>query len=734
MISFLAERKFLASSIGGNVKRFKRALILTSALASALGAALWGTAGFAGTRLHLQVGNIDSQSFALTQATSGADKSASDLIVQFAAAVTEADKAALRGAGAEIFGYLPDDALMVRMNQTRALQFKASRKGVFAVLTFRPEFRLSPAFLHSAGSFNPDAAQTVLIKTFKATETSDIAHKISELPKAVLHAATGTSIVVTIPRGQVKTVADLQGIEHVQPYLPMKPLHFEAEPDPILTPRASGDYTDLNGFETGTKVLNFDGAWAAGFTGRNQITAMADTGLDRGEGNLSPDFSDAVLHGYIFGLFSKSWEDPMGHGTHVAGSVLGRGTKSGGKLKGGAYEAKFVPESLWSPMMKGLTVPSKVQDLFQQAYADGARVHTNSWGANGNFGAYDNYASNVDEFMFNHPDMLILYAAGNSGVDNDKDGRIDPGSIGSPGTAKNALTVGASENLLLQGGIQRPVNQLRDAALHWGAEPIFSSHISDNVNGLAMFSSRGPTLDGRLKPDIVAPGTNILSARSHVPGAEVLWGIYNEDYVYSGGTSMATPLAAGGATVARQVLQEKFHLTSPSAALLKATLLHTAVDMYPGQYGEVGAAHGQELLTRRPNMDEGYGRLDVAAISGLTDATHFVDNTVGVGAGEIQEVTVTLAKPGQILVNLVYTDAPASPNAATALVNDLDLAVTAPGGSVTASHDRLNNSEVVELSAAAAGSYKISVQGVKIPQGKNGKQPYALVYTAREAM
>ncbi|MGZ3749379.1 MAG: S8 family serine peptidase, partial [Pseudobdellovibrionaceae bacterium] len=299
------------------------------------------------------------------------------------------------------------------------------------------------------------------------------------------------------------------------------------------------------------------------------------------------------------------------------------------------------------------------------------------------------------------------------------------------GTSKNSLTVGASENLVSTGGIQKPINQLRSAAENWSAEPIASSYISDNINGLAMFSSRGPTADGRTKPEIVAPGTNILSNRSHVVGASPLWGAYNADYAYSGGTSMATPLVAGGAAVVRQILQEKFQIASPSAAILKATLMHTAVDMYPGQYGEGGAAHGQELLVHRPNSDEGYGRMDVANAANLSENTHFVDNKNGLGQGEQETFTVVLNKPGSILANMVYTDAPASPDAAVALVNDLDLSLSGNGQNV-APNDHVNNHEVIELSNLPAGSYTLTVKASKVPQGKNGKQPYALVYTARE--
>lgn len=685
----------------------------------------------AGTMLRLNAGTFETKrAESLMSAQLGNPAAPQDLIVQFKNAITEKDKAELKALGAEIFGYLPDDALMVRASSAKIQQWRG-HADVEAVLPFKPDFKISTNF-DPASIFNKGEQTAILVKTFKSNETKDIALHIKNLAQSTVHVADGKSIVAVVPRGQVRAVAAIQGVEHVQPYVDMKPMHMTFDNETgIFAPQGTGDYSDINGSETGTKVMNFDAAWNMGFKGRNQIVAMADTGLDNGEGNLSADFQGAVIKGYIFGLFAKGWEDPMGHGTHVAGSILGRGTASGGKLRGGAYEASFIPEGMWSPMMKNLTVPSKIQDLFSKAYADGARIHSNSWGAARNFGAYDNFASSVDDFTFNNPDMLIVFAAGNSGVDKNKDGRIDGGSISSPGTAKNALTVGASENVTTSGGIQVPISKLRSAPDSWPAEPIFSSLISDNANGVAMFSSRGPTLDGRTKPEIVAPGTNILSNRSHVAGASELWGAYNADYAYSGGTSMATPLVAGAAAVTRQVLQERFQIASPSAALLKAALLHTAVDMFPGQYGEVGVARGQELATRRPNSDEGFGRADVSNVANLTNRTQFVDNKAGVGQGEQVSVTVTLSRPGVILANLVYTDAPASPDAAVALVNDLDLSLTGGNQNVSPS-DRVNNNEVIELGNVPAGTYTLTVKGSKVPQGKNGKQPYALVYTARE--
>src|SRR5262249_31458869 len=147
----------------------------------------------------------------------------------------------------------------------------------------------------------------------------------------------------------------------------------------------------------------------------------------------------------------------------------------------------------------------------------------------------------------------------------------------------------------------------------FAAQPIATDLLSDNPNGMAAFSSRGPADDGRVKPDIVAPGTNIVSDRSHYPGAGTLWGPYdaNPDYVYSGGTSLARPLVAGAGALLRQWLT--LHgLANPSAAAVKATLLDPTADMAPGQYG---AGATQEIPYSRPNNVAGWGRADLGFLT-----------------------------------------------------------------------------------------------------------------------
>lgn len=690
------------------------ATVLTAALASQAGTEV---------KFANQTINTTNSQFLFSQPLSQ-QMPAGEYVVQFKNTITESDKLALKEIGLKIYRYLPDDAFIVGTSgfNLADLSAKADLQSVFP---YKGNFKLSTSF-SSFSVFSQQQRKTILVTAFESAAVPGLLQKITERDSDVkVLEMLDRSLAVRVKVSVIPFLSELSGIEFVEPLSPMVPMHIKllADEEPVEEV-FNGDYTDLSGYETGTKIIRSDVLWSQGFYGADQIVAMADTGLDSGDAKkIHPDFEGSVKNGFSFGAGAKSWEDPMGHGTHVAGSVMGRGTASGGKLMGSAPKAFMVPQGMWSPIIDNLTVPPKLNRLFDAAYAEGARVHTNSWGSAQNFGAYDSMAQQVDEFTWNNPDFLVLFAAGNSGVDKDKNGIIDEGSVSSPGTSKNALTVGASENFLSVGGIQRKIGELKVAKDNWPAEPIFSSKLSDNAAGIAMFSSRGPTRDGRTKPEIVAPGTNILSVKSSLLKPEDnFWGGYSKDYIYSGGTSMATPLAAGAAAQTREVLISRFKISNPSAALVKAAMLHTAVDLYPGQYG-LGPT--QELKTQRPDSNQGYGRVDLEKLSLLSDSTtRFVDSA-GLAQGEtfVANIDVPAGK-SLLLVNLVYTDAPGAVAAAAALVNNLDLKVNEKE-----SASKINNHEMVELKFPAAGTYKIEVRGTNIPMGKNGKQPFSLIYT-----
>ncbi len=522
-------------------------------------------------------------------------------------------------------------------------------------------------------------------------------------------------------------------------------------------------------------IMNITAVWEElGLYGQAQIVAVADTGLDTGNlDTVSADFADRVIETFARGR-ADDWSDANGHGTHVAGSVLGNGRLSGsdpdardydGSFAGVAPEADLIFQALLDPDGGLGGLPDDLGDLYRQAYDAGARIHTNSWG--GSFfirplsrfvtsGTYPPASVQTDRFAWEHKDMVIIFAAGNDGNDTmPPDGIVDEDSIGAPGTAKNIISVGASENVRSSGGNSDQAwgeGTIEGALLGFNPvmEPLVDDKPSDNADGMAMFSSRGPTNDGRIKPDVVAPGTNVLSVHSQHPDAGVLYGLHegNERYAYCSGTSMSTPLVAGATALIRQWYVETRGQPNPSAALIKATLINGAVDMSPGQYG---AGETQEIPDAWPNPVIGWGRVDLAASlavgQGAEREVWFDDASEIARTGdEVEFALYANSGDDAMRITLVWTDPPGEEEpesidlsildgerADPVLVNDLDLRVIAPDGREFLGNgeredggdpDRLNNVEAVRIPNPVEGDYRLIVAGHEIAQGP---QPFAIV-------
>jgi hypothetical protein len=474
------------------------------------------------------------------------------------------------------------------------------------------------------------------------------------------------------------------------------------------------------------------------YLGDGQVVAVADTGFDRGSpANAHPAFTGRVAKLYALGRTSPDkTDDPHGHGTHVAGSVLGDGNSAsmGGAIQGTAPRATLVLQSLLDPSGGLGGIPADLHDLFEPPYDDdGARVHTNSWGATQPGLAYDASAQELDDVVWNRPDLVICFAAGNDGTDANGNGVIDPGSVGSQSAAKNCITVGASES-------NRPSFEPTYGS-YWPSDypkdPVSSDHQANDPDGLAAFSSRGPTKERRYKPDVVAPGTCILSTRSRaVASPSSDFGTSSDPlFFFDTGTSMATPLVAGCVAVLRETLV-KNGVATPSAALVKALLVNGAVEL-AGQYSPSEAGPS-------PNNNSGFGRVDLArsvVIPGPQPDAGFGEGgpldegdeeTVAVeiprGKGDHDERGAAPAAVGVTFkITLVWSDP-----AAAALQNDLDLIVRSAEGQerhgnmgTSQKFDRENNVEQVVWTNMPPGRADVVIRAFKITRFP---QPYAYAW------
>jgi hypothetical protein len=445
-----------------------------------------------------------------------------------------------------------------------------------------------------------------------------------------------------------------------------------------------------------------------GIHGEGQIIAILDTGLDwtscyfaEPDGSAPPfnlrvaetrvDNSRRKVIAYDF-LYScaafpnaSACDDPtkpgafdnQGHGTHAAGAAAGdRGTPivhdyadaiaPGAKL---VIQDAGLSGNDFCTSRPGIGCPVRLTAILEQAYAQGARIHSNSWGDRSSLTAsYPQAAREIDAFVVAHPDMLVVFNTGNSL------GSGDPpaSSLSAPGSAKNTLQVGGTRG---------------------------DGHDDDT---LATFSLVGPTRDGRIKPDLVGPAFVVAGDVDFDGNPNTC------DATSQGGTSWSSPTIAGAAALVRQYFTDGFYngrAMNPSAALVKATLIAAA---RPVLY------RGSGLAKPVPSNEQGWGFPvldDALAFPGETRKLQVVESSLAQGEAATVRVTAHAGTPLKAV--LVWSDLPGE-----VLVNDLDLSING-----SASADHVNNVEV--FSTNTAGTYDITVRGTRL----TGRQSYALVIT-----
>jgi hypothetical protein len=436
---------------------------------------------------------------------------------------------------------------------------------------------------------------------------------------------------------------------------------IESYDEPVLNDETSSEI--VGGFWVKDDPWNGPGNYvnSLGWNGTNVTVSVADSGI--GDGTVGdaghPDFENRVIGGTQYGTLT-SWADGNAHGTHVAGIIAGDGFEGTGTTYPTSDTTTYyyvglgvAPDTkLYAQRIFGSTgafhQPSSWDSFFQDAYDAGAYIHANSWGEGTGDSAYESDDIEYDQAVRDSAtstsgdqQMIIVVSAGNSGP--------NAGTIKSPSSAKNVITVGATENY-------------HPDAVTYGELDVASA---DNIDEIASFSSRGLEDDDRIKPDVMAPGTAVLSANTTV-GSDVLHGVYSQDnrYLWCSGTSQASPHGSGSAAAIVEWWNASHNGVNPSPALVKAALINTAQD--------IG-------VPDIPNGNEGWGRVYMPDIfTPPADMEFFEQGPLLMTGNKSNYDTYVASSEQPLKITLVWTDPAGTALADPVLVNNLDLKVTAP--------------------------------------------------------
>ena len=517
---------------------------------------------------------------------------------------------------------------------------------------------------------------------------------------------------------------------------------LEAKPDDLIELANMHQVKHITESVGDYRLLNADATWITqtdeednrkvtekGITGEDELITIMDSELYGGnsldddhemwkdpDGNEVGDDHRKIEAHYVPGDSEGDLNFGNYHGTHVVGTALGDAPPYGEYAvhDGNALGSRLIFQDV-GPGGDEIDPPGDMYgDGYEDPYEMGSRIHSNSWGIEDV--GYVGLAQESDEFLWDHKDFNIVYAAGNEGPDEY--------TIEGQAEGKNVISVGSSIN-----------------------DP-FQDDVSD-------FSSRGYAQDGRIKPTLLHIGQWLNSADRSDDG-----------YSSMSGTSMSTPGIAGQIAQVRQYYNEGWHAGgipdeeegfNPSNALVRATLINGAVEIS----GE-GAYRNDEGF---PNNDQGFGRSKLDRVLHFEDderkliAYDSWDEDVALETGESWSMNFEVDDPSQELeVTLAWTDYPGnigSDENDPAIVNDLDLELNTPdetryvGNAFTGNdpgysepdptenpwsglrdseYDGLNIEENVLLlpdhNGVQEGTYELNIKAHQVPEGP---QPFAVV-------
>lgn len=613
-------------------------------------------------------------------------------IAQFRPLPSAADQRAFTRQGVRLLSSLGGNAYLASAKVGNLERLKAL-PGFRWAGALKSADKIDPALVGGVPAYARTRQGDALTVQVHADESADTAAAIARKHGGTVigRVASIPSVTAVFPAGATAGLAAEDAVQYVAPI------------DAPLGDHNDGAVGALNAGPTYAAPYNLDGAG---------VTVLV---YDSGIANHS-DFN-----GRITSTDADGSVPTRSHSTHVAGTVLGSGANSNGNDSAGNPNNGAANQ--WSGLATGANLatfgslgsnPSgdvlyddagDINADFTTAIGAGADLGTMSQGNNtGNngfpcaqLGDYTNTSILIDQIVAGSlgQDFIFFQSAGNERGDA-CDTVPNYSTISSPAPAKNSIVVGA---------------------------------INSNDNSMTNFSSWGPTDDGRLRPDLTGPGCqstgdgNIWST-DFVDDGDGNLEAGEATNAYSGkcGTSMATPALAGlGALVVQQWRNTYGAGTTPLPHAMKALLAQSAADL-----GNPG-----------PDYAFGYGQPNAQTAVDLVRAGNLIQtDTVANGATDTWYFTTDGSTAPR--VTMAWSDPEATRNSATQLVNDVDLVVTRPDGTVhrpqvldpanpnnnsVEGDDNLNVMEMV-LGTAQEGTWKVEVVGTSIP---TGPEQYTLI-------
>ncbi|PAW82377.1 MAG: hypothetical protein B9S33_15225 [Pedosphaera sp. Tous-C6FEB] len=655
-------------------------------------------------------------------------------VVQARGMIDQNFRDVLRGAGAEIVSYVPNNAFLIRGSANLAQQLRVSQR-VQSVLPFEPYYKLDMTLLPLAVRQDAlPAGRWLNLVVFPGQQEKALAElrALGAEVKSEQRFPFGHVVTIAPRADSLVALAQLPAVQNIEAY------HA-----PVLMNDLSRVRLDVS---TSTTASAPAGNWLS-LNGSGVTVGMVDSGID-------------LAHGQLVGRIFSNQNSPIndtnlvnpGHGTFVAGTIVGLDAADGaavnGSINGASYRgiapgAQVYPISLFHT---DYTNYGNVWLITNTALATNINIVNNSWGypvaSYGiNSALFDEAVRDSQPFRPHDQPITHVFSVGNSGNANSGGTGGTADTIAEPGNGKNVISVGATEQFRLMFGTTN--------------DPIATAH-SDGPNHVSDLSSRGNVgigiegPFGRRKPDVVAPGDYVVSLRASTftnltaSDAELSSGAWR----YERGTSIAAGKVSGILALMQQFFASNYSKTN-KPSLNKALLINRARTLNPVY----------DFSVIDPVSHQGWGIPSLSNTVPTTTAFGYVSNSTPVvrpiviveesglvtnqlASGQFNAFDVTVpgsaSRTNVLKITLAWTDPAGNPVSSVKLVNDLDLYVTNriangaqyegnnfAGGSIVtqptvpgtpSARDSVNNVEntFIPLTNAANTTFRVFVIGRKV--------------------